>query len=1089
MKKTRLLMIASLVSSFALTISPALGQGGGPLRPAPASVDGLRTIDKASIESNERLSPELKNATGSVRVVVRLTGQPVAYTYAAGADAAEQIAAADSIAAAQANVIAAAQSLDTSAVVLGQTQNALNAVILRMDASKVATLAQNPGVLSISPVRSYSMDLSDTVPYIGVTQQLRAAGVDGSGVLVAVLDSGIDYTHIKLGGDGELATYAEAYCGDPLAVPDPLDPACTAATLPADPALFPNSKVVGGYDFVGETWPLTADEAPDPNPIDYEGHGTHVADIIAGLPGGGEGGGVAPAAQLLAVRVCSAVATSCSGVALLQAVDYALDPNGDGDLEDRAKIINMSLGSDYGVAYHDDLSAAVDGATAANVLVVASAGNGGNRPYIAGTPANAPSALSVAQTQVPSAVQYALRVTAPASIAGLYTATATVEWAPITTGFSGDVAYIGRGCPAGSIGAGSPADPLLNNPAGKVALIDRGACSVSLKVDYAADAGAIAVIVANNVPATEAPSFSFGGGDNMVQTLIVTQAIGTLIKNTLATGAVTVAVNPADATQLVGSMASTSSRGPSGGQMFYGNSQMHGQLIKPEIGAPGASNSAVVGTGNGTEAFGGTSGAAPMVSGAAALLLDSRGGIMSPWEMKARLMNTGETNIYTVPGALGGTLAPITRIGGGEVRIDDAVMAQVSAWELNNRGAALSFGFVDVNRPVVTLRRTVVVNNYSGKSVKLDIAPTFRYADDAASGIVRVEAPSSITVGAGREKTFRIQITIDASKLGLWQLNSGSNGANGNLLNGPEIDGYLNLVDASGNTANNIHLPWHVLPRLANNVSANRTSVEFTSTVDGLPAGTVRLRNRGAGTAGVDWYELVGTSPNLSQSLRGQPPVIDLKAVGVATFGFSDPGCGPWVMQFAISSFYRQSHADAQAIFNVDLDVDRDGVYDFEIYNFDNTNSFSGARDGRNVVFVANLRTGFLTGADFYVDHALEASNYVFTVCATALVDEEAGIAAEAGEPMDMRVFAQEIQSVGNVTDVIDGMVVAPGGERYVAQVNDIAPGATETLTVLDLGASPNSSKGILLFLDGVRTGGRVGATDGNEALLITTQP
>ncbi len=1083
MNKTRLLMITSLVSSLALTISPALGQGSSPLRPAPASLNSLRVTDQAALDGVDRVAPELQSATGSVRVVVRLTGQPVAYTYAAGADAAEQIAAADSIEAAQANVIAAAQALDTSAVVLGQTKNALNAVMLRMDASKIAALAQSPGVLSIQPVRNYSFDLSEVVPYIGVTQQMRAAGIDGKGVLVAVLDSGIDYTHIKLGGDGLESTYAKAYCGDPAAIPDPTDPACTAATLPADPALFPNSKVVGGYDFLGETWPLTPDEAPDPNPIDYEGHGTHVADIIAGLPGGGVGSGVAPGAELLALRVCSAVATSCSGVALLEAMDYALDPNSDGNLEDRAKIINMSLGSDYGVAYHDDLSAAVESASAANVLVVASAGNGSNLPYIAGTPAGAYSALSVAQTQVPGAFQYALRITAPASIAGLYTATATVPWAPITTGFSGDIAYIGRGCPAGSVSATSPADPFLANPSGKVALIDRGACSISLKVDNAAKAGATAVIVANNVAGTEAPSFSFGGGDTMVQTLIVTQGIGNRIKSAINPGPVSVAVNPADATPLAGSMASTSSRGPSGGQMFYGNSIMYGQLIKPEIGAPGASVSAVVGTGTGTEGFGGTSGAAPVVSGAAALLLQSRGGIMAPSELKSLLMNTAETNVYTVPGALGGSLAPITRIGGGEVRIDDAVMSQVAAWELNNRGAALSFGFVDVNRPVITLRRTVVVKNYSTSTVKFNITPSFRFADDQASGVVHVEAPASITVNGGREKTFRVQITIDASKLSLWQLDSGANGGNGNLLNGPEVDGYVSLVDASGNSANNIHLPWHVLPRLADNVTANRTSVDLNTTVQGLPAGTLRLRNRGAGTAAIDAYELLGTSSNLSQNGMGLPPVIDLKAVGVATF--ADPSCGTegWLMQFAISSYYRQSHADAQAAFNIDLDINRDGKFDFEIYNSDLATS--GSKSGSNVTWAYNLRTGRQT-AFFFTDHPLESSNYVLTVCESQITDSAIGLAPSLGKAMDMQVYAQELQFAGAVTDEINDLVVVPGGERYVAAVNDIAPGATETMTVIDFGASANTSKGVLLLLDAYRTAGRVGGTDGNDSLVIT---
>ena len=63
----------------------------------------------------------------------------------------------------------------------------------------------------------------------------------------------------------------------------------------------------------------------------------------------------------------------------------------------------MSLGSDYGESFDDDLSLAVDNASALGMLTVAAAGNGGDKPYIAGTPANARTALSVAQTQVPSA--------------------------------------------------------------------------------------------------------------------------------------------------------------------------------------------------------------------------------------------------------------------------------------------------------------------------------------------------------------------------------------------------------------------------------------------------------------------------------------------------------------------------------------------------------------------------------------------------------------------------------------------------------------------------------------------------------------
>ena len=187
---------------------------------------------------------------------------------------------------------------------------------------------------------------------------------------------------------------------------------------PADPlnktldGLFPTAKVVGGYDFVGEGWPTTA-LAPDPDPIDFNGHGTHVADIIAGKSADGTHKGMAPGATLLAVKVCSAVATSCSGVALLQGMDFALDPNGDGDTDDAVDVINMSLGSDYG-QIEDDLTLASTNAVKLGVVVVVSAGNGGNKPYIVGSPSIAPGVISVAQTQVPSATAIPLVINTPA---------------------------------------------------------------------------------------------------------------------------------------------------------------------------------------------------------------------------------------------------------------------------------------------------------------------------------------------------------------------------------------------------------------------------------------------------------------------------------------------------------------------------------------------------------------------------------------------------------------------------------------------------------------------------------------------------
>lgn len=346
-------------------------------RAMPANLQSLRmssplkmnNVDVASLRSTLA-------ARGDNGVIIRLVSPSVAEQKVHGKSAQK---ARKNLQAEQADLLSTIMALDPNARILGQTQLVLNAVFVEVNPAILAELATNPGILRIAPLANYELDLSETVPYIGASA-VQAEGFDGSGVSVAVLDSGIDYNHLALGGSGIVADFDN---NDPDII---------------EPGTFPTSKVVGGYDFVGSNWPFLP-LAPDPDPLDAGaggGHGTHVAHIIGGA------GGVAPGADLYAVKVCSSVSTSCSGVALIQGMEFAVDPDGDSDPSDHVDIINMSLGGDYGQPFDDDLSAAVNNATAFGVLTVASAGNGGDKPYIIGTPAAAKTALSVAQTAVPS---------------------------------------------------------------------------------------------------------------------------------------------------------------------------------------------------------------------------------------------------------------------------------------------------------------------------------------------------------------------------------------------------------------------------------------------------------------------------------------------------------------------------------------------------------------------------------------------------------------------------------------------------------------------------------------------------------------
>ena len=779
----------------------------------------------------------------------------------------------------------------SAGTVIAQTEIAVNTVVLEVNAAKLADLAADPAVISISPVIDYTNDLEETVPYIGATAVHSDPGFDGTGVTVAVLDSGVDYTHVAFGDLATVHDYDAAYGAD---TSDSAN-----KTSPDWELISEHTNVVGGFDFVGEVWPFGR-LAPDPDPIgcggkdvnpDIEGlidcdggHGTHVADIIGGQIG------VAPGVEIQAVKVCSAVSTACSGVALLLGMDYALDPNGDGVTTDHVDIINMSLGSDYGQAFDDDLSQAVENATEAGVLTVASAGNGSDKPYISGTPAATPSALSVAQTAVPSAELALLEVIEPAELAGVYEATHQDWSAELTTLVNAELFFDdsteGRrlGCRL------DDDDPETPNPAGEnpfapgeldglIVLVERGACNFSEKIANIALAGGVIGII--GLVTNEEP-FSGALGDcqedacHDIPGYMIFQSLSNDLEDAVAAGTVTVEFDPDAGLSLQQTMVSSSSRGPT----------MLTNIIKPEIGAPGASVSAEVGTGDGTTPFSGTSGAAPMVTGSAALLVQGFGE-RSPAEIKSLLMNYAETEIWNgAPDApVSAPLAAIQRIGGGEVRVDRSVAgADLAAWDSEALTGALSFGFVDGSQDV-EITREVTVANYGAAAQTLTITPSFRFENDATNGAVGVTAPPSVVVPAAAgpvpgTATFDVTVSIEAGLLRNWTANSGGNGANPAPLDLLEYDGYIALDNEA---VDPLHLAWHVLPRQSGETTSADDTVEITGETDGLPSGETTLNNAGQNDTVIEGYSLIGESSQLPTGDEGAGlPTIDLRYAGRA---------------------------------------------------------------------------------------------------------------------------------------------------------------------------------------------------------------
>ena len=619
---------------------------------------------------------------------------------------------------------------------------------------------------------------SGRAPARSRSQAVRTA----PGITVAVLDSGVDYTHANLGGAGTLAAYEAAY-----------------GTAPGDPlqttrdGLFPTAKVVEGYDFVGEAWPNSAGGA---RPGSDRLRGPRHARGRHHRRRGRRGTGREPSSRSRSARPCRprAAASRCC-----RAWTSRSTPTATATSPTPSTSINMSLGSSFG-QHEDDLSFASQNAVDVGVTVVVSAGNSADRPYIVGSPSSTPGVISVAQTQVPSAVAYPLVVTGIIAVG---------DHQHCDRRLGADRRRLQRRGRA-SRTAVSGATPLQR----QLAAGQGGARSIAAPAPSASRSTAPPrparwrVLIANNAPG-DPPTFSFGGGDH----LRADHRHHAGRRQPHQDGPRRHRRQrrqswPASARRcripLVGSMVASSSRGPS----------MSFDAIKPDIGAPGASVSAIVGTGTGTQAFGGTSGAAPMVAGSAALLL-SLDPSMDPLTVKARLMGTGDTDIETNPATPAGRprpdhpdrrwRGPGRRRGG---RLDDRLRQHAGL-----RGPAQPV--VRLPRPdaaTTTLERRLTSGTSAAprgptRSPRPSATPTTRRAGPSPR---RSSAATPSRVGAGKEKTVTVRLRIDPSKLPAWPFTfAPSQLGNGSLLNGPEFDGYL-TVSGGGDE---IHVPWHVLPR------------------------------------------------------------------------------------------------------------------------------------------------------------------------------------------------------------------------------------------------------------------------------------
>lgn len=678
---------------------------------------------------------------------------------------------------------AAARAADGQAVKLYTTTNLVPGFAVTTDAAGVKALASRPDVVKVSRIIPKTATNANTADLVKALQTWQFPGDTGEGVKVGIIDTGLDYTHADFGGPGTPAAYDAAKATD--------DQPGWRASLPA----MGKAKVLGGYDLVGDDYDANPSSAnyqpvphPDPNPLDCNEHGTHVAGTAAGYGITKDGAtfagqyknldadklmkmrvgpGMAPQAELYSLKVFG-----CEGStdAVIEALDRAVDPNQDGNTSDAFDMINMSLGSNDGVV-DDPENLVVDALAKQGVLPVISMGNGGDNTDIGGSPGNAPASLAVASSVDSFQMRDGLRVNAPSEVAGIAAGQFSIayDWANSPT-VTGDVVKIPTTGAFDQPGA-------TNNTDGCAALTQAQAAAVAGKVAWlywddndgtrrcgsvarsgnVQAAGAIGAIFTSDLDV-------FGAGITgssvipviqlpKAQTDRLTPAVDAGTLNVTFDGSLKATIK--DITPAISdTLSSFSSRGP------------HGSIgvVKPDVAAPGDTiASAGMGTGNNVLVISGTSMASPLVAGVSALVKSAHP-TWTPMQVKAAVMNTATHDIWTGPSKSGHRYAP-ARVGSGRVDAKAAVNTSSLAFvKSKHQTVSASFGVVEapIDGGPVVAHRTLVIRNLGDK------ARTYTLGYDAVNpspGVTYSTSKQSVTVAGHHGAEVTVTMTVNPAGL------------------------------------------------------------------------------------------------------------------------------------------------------------------------------------------------------------------------------------------------------------------------------------------------------------------------------------
>jgi minor extracellular serine protease Vpr len=631
----------------------------------------------------------------------------------------------------------------------------LNAVAVQLNGTPLATIKAAPMVQSAEYNALYQPNLSQSYHIINATGAWTEAGGRanaGAGIKIGDIDSGIEETHPFFDPTGFSYPPGFPKCDAEDSDSHHADQDCRHVT----------PKVIVAKVFFNKAQQQGLDATA------VEGHGTHTAGIAAGVTGKtavvngvsiDDMSGIAPGAWLGNYNVFpDHVNESRHGARsedILNAVDAAV--------EDGMDVLNLSLGGGFH-GNNDLLSIGLDNAVDAGVVVAVAAGNSGPGPGTLESPGRARKVITVAASTNQHFVGQAF--TYPAG-GGTTIGAAVGDFAPLPATSFNLFDTHSNGCTSVDPGA-----------SGDVAIIDRGVCSFSQKVANAKAAGAIGVLIINNVAGDPIPMGRTAGFDDDLPAVMIGLNDGAALRASGATTASAGAtfqefVTPANKDIL----ASFSSQGPT----------LVDLAAKPDVTSVGVNvlSSCVetdpIDCGEAPWAFlSGTSMSTPHIAGSAAVLLQLHSD-WTPAQIKSALVNRAD---LVVKDSITGThdVGPTAQ---GTGRENLSVAADATTWM---DPSAASFGKVTVGHPTslnITLSNpTGSLQTYAVTVTKFTpstfggTVPSVFDAGVLSSGDNRLTVPSSVTVPANGSTTLTVTVNsgqpLGTVIQGWIDLNSGS---------------------------------------------------------------------------------------------------------------------------------------------------------------------------------------------------------------------------------------------------------------------------------------------------------------------------